>query len=96
MERAGLTINSVIKQTHWKFVKLIFFYKLLEKNQVLVDENKKLKAKCNGLEELLSEEEIDINDVLELIRNIQVKIVNFLWQNIIFLSFNGSNNIGGT
>jgi len=38
----------------------------------LTDENKKLKAKCSGLEELLREEETDINDVLELIRNMQV------------------------
>ena len=43
----------------------------IEKNQVLTDENKKLKEKCSNLEELLSEEETDISDVLELIRTMQ-------------------------
>jgi hypothetical protein len=46
----------------------------IEKNQVLTEENKKLKAKCSGLEELLSEEEMNIADVLELIRTMQVGV----------------------
>lgn len=49
---------------------------LIAKNQALTDENKKLKEKCSGLEELLSEEETDISDVLELIRSMQVATKN--------------------
>ena len=45
---------------------------LIEKNQSLVEENKKLHDKCANLEELLNEEETDINDVLELIRTMQM------------------------
>jgi len=46
---------------------------LIEKNQSLVEENKKLQDKCANLETLLNEEETDINDVLELIKNMQTK-----------------------
>ena len=49
---------------------------LIEKNQSLVEENKKLQDKCSNLEELLNEEETDINDVLELIRNMQMSAKN--------------------
>lgn len=49
---------------------------LIEKNQVLTDENKKLKEKCGNLEELLSEEEMNIADMLELIRTMQVAAKN--------------------
>ena len=45
---------------------------LIEKNQSLVEENKKLQDKCANLETLLNEEETDITDVLELIKNMQV------------------------
>jgi hypothetical protein len=37
----------------------------------LSEENKKLKEKCSGLEELLSEEETNIGDVLSLIQSMQ-------------------------
>ncbi len=43
---------------------------------MLTDENKKLKEKCSNLEELLSEEETDISDVLELIRTMQTGAKN--------------------
>lgn len=46
---------------------------LIEKNQSLVEENKKLQDKCANLETLLNEEETDITDVLELIKNMQTK-----------------------
>merc|ERR1719378_2018800 len=46
---------------------------LIEKNQSLVEENKKLHDKCANLKTLLNEEETDINDVLELIKNMQTK-----------------------
>lgn len=45
---------------------------LIEKNKMLTDENKKIQQRCADLEELLNEEETDINDVLELIRTMQV------------------------
>ena len=48
----------------------------IEKNQVLTDENKKLKEKCSNLEELLSEEEMNIADMLELIRTMQLAAKN--------------------
>ena len=44
---------------------------LIGKNKLLAEENKKLKAKCQNLEDLLHEEETDINVVLELIKNMQ-------------------------
>ena len=44
---------------------------LIGKNKALAEENAKLKAKCQNLEDLLHEEETDINDVLEVIKNIQ-------------------------
>ena len=44
---------------------------LIEKNRVLTEENKKLAARCASLEELLSEEETDINVVLEMINTMQ-------------------------
>ena len=44
---------------------------LIGKNKSLAEENEKLKAKCQNLEDLLHEEETDINDVLELIKNLQ-------------------------
>ena len=44
---------------------------LIGKNKLLAEENKKLKAKCQNLEDLLHEEETDIKDVLELIKNMQ-------------------------
>ena len=44
---------------------------LIGKNKALAEENAKLKAKCQNLEDLLHEEETDINDVLELIKNMQ-------------------------
>ena len=44
---------------------------LIGKNKSLAEENEKLKAKCQNLEDLLHEEETDINDVLELIKNMQ-------------------------
>ncbi len=43
-----------------------------KRNRVLNEDNGKLKKKCQNLEELLSEEEADINDVLELIKKMQV------------------------
>jgi chromosome segregation ATPase len=46
---------------------------LIEKNRVMTEENKKLLGRCTNLEELLNEEETDINDVLEMIRTVQVK-----------------------
>ena len=49
---------------------------LIEKNHNLSDENKKLRGKCANLEELLNEEETDINDVLELIRTMQLASKN--------------------
>ena len=45
---------------------------LIAKNKVLNEENAKLKSKCQNLEDLLNEEETDINDVLELIKKMQV------------------------
>ncbi|XP_059090970.1 cingulin-like [Tigriopus californicus] len=45
---------------------------LIEKNKALTEENTKLKAKCTNLEDLLNEEETDINDILELIKKMQV------------------------
>ena len=53
----------------------------IEKNQVLTDENKKLKEKCSNLEELLSEEEMNIADMLELIRTMQLAAKNGCWLN---------------
>jgi len=44
---------------------------LIEKNRVLTDENKKLAQRCTHLEELLSEEETDINVVLDMIKTVQ-------------------------
>ena len=44
---------------------------LIGKNKSLAEENDKLKARCQNLEDLLHEEETDINDVLELIKNMQ-------------------------
>jgi len=44
---------------------------LIGKNKSLAEENDKLKAKCQSLEDLLHDEETDINDVLELIKNMQ-------------------------
>lgn len=45
---------------------------LIEKNRILTEENKKLTERCTNLEDLLSEEETDINVVLEMIRTMQV------------------------
>ena len=45
---------------------------LVSKNKVLAEENDRLKEKCTNLEDLLHEEETDINDVLELIKKMQV------------------------
>ncbi len=44
---------------------------LVEKNKLLLEENAKLRKKCQNLEDLVNEEETDIGDVLELIRNMQ-------------------------
>lgn len=44
---------------------------LIEKNRILSEENRKLTERCTNLEELLSEEETDINVVLEMIRTMQ-------------------------
>ena len=44
---------------------------LIGKNNSLAEENEKVKAKCQNLEDLLHEEETDINVVLELIKNMQ-------------------------
>jgi len=45
---------------------------LIEKNRILAEENRKLTERCANLEELLSEEETDINVVLEMIKTMQV------------------------
>ena len=45
---------------------------LVSKNKLLAEENDRLKEKCTNLEDLLHEEETDINDVLELIKKMQV------------------------
>lgn len=45
---------------------------LIEKNRILTEENRKLTERCTNLEDLLSEEETDINVVLEMIRTMQV------------------------
>lgn len=42
----------------------------------MTDENKKLKEKCTGLEELLSEEEMNIADMLDVIRTMQTAAKN--------------------
>ena len=60
----------------WSLNLFLFCLFQIEKNQVLTDENKKLKEKCSNLEELLSEEETDISDVLELIRTMQTGAKN--------------------
>jgi len=44
---------------------------LIEKNRILTDDNKRLAQRCSHLEELLSEEETDINTVLDMIKNVQ-------------------------
>merc|ERR1739846_157038 len=44
---------------------------LIEKNRILTDDNKKLAQRCSHLEELLSEEETDINVVLDMIKTVQ-------------------------
>ena len=46
---------------------------MVAKNRCLQEENAKLTAKCSHLEDLLNEEETDINDILELIKKMQVK-----------------------
>ncbi|CAB4062763.1 unnamed protein product [Lepeophtheirus salmonis] len=49
---------------------------LNDKNMALVTENAKLKSKCANLEDLLNEESADINEVLELIKNLQLQASN--------------------
>lgn len=49
---------------------------LSEKNKNLTAENNKLKSKCASLEDLLNEESADINEVLELIKNLQTQASN--------------------
>ena len=47
---------------------------LISKNEALKEENEKLKSKCQNLHELLNEEENDINDILELIKKMQLSV----------------------
>ncbi len=44
---------------------------LIEKNRMLSEENEKLRVKCQHLEDLMDDEQTDIGDVLELIKNMQ-------------------------
>ncbi len=46
---------------------------LIEKNRLQAEENAKLRMKCQALEDLMNDEVTDINDVLELIRGLQMQ-----------------------
>jgi len=71
--------NKMVNQQAEKYAALVEKNKnlsdwreqLIEKNRILTDDNKKLAQRCSHLEELLSEEETDINVVLDMIKNVQ-------------------------